>query len=456
MRNLVGLVLAIVITAATSPLAIAQTPSDELRDLRSRIEAKYDVVPLSDGLALRPKVRTRDVRLIEIDEGEISVDGTPVTGRELRTHVGGDTDMILRLSYLDEATRRELFRGPSGEGTPAGESEPSAATPRAPAPPESPEPPEVPAPPRAHVSHGDRVRIFGNVNVDRDEEIRGQAVAVIGSVHVDGEVGDQVVAVLGSVYLGPNAVVRGDIVSVGGRVHRESGAQVRGGVTEVPFGQPVNADFSGFRGGWTPFGFMFGPFGGVARLIGTTFHFLVLAMLSAIALLIARITVERSAERVALEPVKTTLVGIVAQLLLLPAFVLVTILLAITIVGIPLILLLPFAALFLVLLAIAGFSGTALTIGRLARHRLSWNAEAPFVNLVTGVLIIMLPLIVARVVGLVGWAVSPLVFLLIALGLCIEFLAWASGFGAVLVNLFTRWQTRRAPPTPPAVESATV
>lgn len=453
MRHLAGLVLAIVITAAAPSLAAAQAPTDELRDLRSRIEAKYDVVPLSDGLAFRPKARNPNARLIEIVEGSITVDGTPVTGRELRTRVGGDTDMILRLSYLDEPTLRGLFSEKPEEstGSDTGESQPSTT------PPEAPAPPEPPAEPRAHVSRGDRVRIFGNVNVDRDEQIRGQAVAVIGSVHVDGEVGDQVVAVLGSVYLGPNAVVGGDIVSVGGRVYREPGAQVRGGVTEVPFGQAFSPDLSGVRGGWMPFAFMFGPLGGVARLIGTTFHFLVLAMLTGIALLIARITVERSADRVAEEPVKATLIGIVAQLLILPAFVLVAILLAITIVGIPLLLLLPFAALFLVLLAIAGFSGTALTVGRLARHRMSWGVESPFANLVTGLLVIMLPLIVARIVGLVGWAVSPLVFLLVALGLCIEFLAWASGFGAVLVNLFTRWQARRTPPpTPPAVESATV
>ncbi|MGE5813205.1 MAG: hypothetical protein ACM36C_01840 [Acidobacteriota bacterium] len=450
MRNLVGLVLAVVISAATSPLALAQAPTEELRDLRSRIEAKYEVVPLSDGLALRPKVRIPDVRLIEIAEGGIIVDGTPVTGRELRSRIGADTDMILRLSYLDDATRRALFSHDAADTT---SREPEESQPA----PSAPEPPEAPKIPRAHTSHGDRVRIFGNVTVDRDEDIRGQAVAVIGSAHIDGEVGDQVVAVLGSVYLGPNAVVGGDVVSVGGHVYRESGSQVRGGITEVALGRGVNADLSGFGPRWTPFGFMFGPFGGVARLIGSTFHFLVLALLAGIALLIARVTVERSADRVAQEPVKATLVGIVAQLLLLPAFVLVAILLAITIVGIPLLLLLPFAALFLVLLAIVGFSGTALTIGRLARHRFSWSVDAPFVNLVTGVLVIMLPLLVGRVVGLAGWAVSPLVFLLVAIGLCIEFLAWASGFGAVLVNLFTRWQARRTPPpTPPVPESATV
>ena len=193
MRNLARLVLAVVIIGATMALAVAQTPTDEQRELRSRIEAKYDVVPLGDGLALRPKVRIPDVRLIEIAEGGIIIDGTPVTGRELRARVGGDTDLILRLSYLDDATRRSLFSPAAEETTPR---EPSEA----PAAPEAPETPEAPSVSR-HVSHGDRVRIFGNVTVDRDEEIRGQAVAVIGSVHIDGAVGDRVDLAAGDLLL---------------------------------------------------------------------------------------------------------------------------------------------------------------------------------------------------------------------------------------------------------------
>ena len=50
-----------------------------------------------------------------------------------------------------------------------------------------------------------------------------QAVAVFGSVRVDGKVDDQVVAVFGSVVLGNDAVVGGDVVSVGGRVIRNRG-----------------------------------------------------------------------------------------------------------------------------------------------------------------------------------------------------------------------------------------
>ena len=89
------------------------------------------------------------------------------------------------------------------------------------------------------------------MNVGEDEEVSGQVVAVMGSVRIDGEVGDQVVAVLGSVDLGPRAVVRGDVVTVGGRLRKAPGAQVRGAVTEVSLGDPgMRVHLSPWFDGW--------------------------------------------------------------------------------------------------------------------------------------------------------------------------------------------------------------
>ncbi len=53
-------------------------------------------------------------------------------------------------------------------------------------------------------------------------------------------------------------------------------------------------------------------------------------------------------------------------------------------------------------------------------------------------------MLLGRVVALGGWTLGPIVFLLVAIGLAVEFLAWASGFGAVLTNTFSRWQATRA------------
>jgi hypothetical protein len=344
--------------------------------------------------------------------------------------------VVLRFSYLDRDARRALV---------------------APAPPPAPSQPAVEAqPPLERTAPdiaepattrrrrtGDRVRIFGNVVVPEDETVSGQAVAVMGSVRVDGEVGDQVVAVLGSVDLGPKAIVRGDVVSVGGRVNRQEGAQIRGDVTEVSFAEPnIHLDFVPLFD-WHRF-WLFNRWGAVPRLIGTSFRFLLLVLLASIVMVLARPTVESAAQRVADNPVKAGLVGLAAQILVWPVLFITAVVLAISIIGIPLLLLLPFAVLVLLLIALAGFTGVAYAVGQWATRRVGIASAPPFVDIFAGILVILLPLLVARLVALAGWPVTPIAILLVMTGVAIEFLAWSAGFGAVLTNAFSRWQARRA------------
>ena len=75
---------------------------------------------------------------------------------------------------------------------------------------------------------------------------------------------------LGAVDLGPKAIVHGDVVTVGGRLHRAAGARVDGSVTEVALGD-VGDVSSAVANGREPF--RFGGFGPVTRLVGTTFRF---------------------------------------------------------------------------------------------------------------------------------------------------------------------------------------
>lgn len=298
-------------------------------------------------------------------------------------------------------------------------------------------------------SHGDRVRIFGDVTVGVEEEVGGQAVAVLGSAYVNGVVDDQVVAVLGSVHLGPKAVVRGDVVSVGGSVRREPGAQVRGSVTEVALGD------SGFRvhrpdldwfSGFGPFGMWFGGFGATARLIGTLFRMGLLLILAGIVLVLARRPVENAAARVVDNPAKATLVGLAALLLVGPVLLLTSLVLAITVVGIPLIfLLVPFALLALVVFGVVGFTSVALAVGQATRRRfLGATAPSTGVDVATGIFVVLLPLLLGRLIGMAGWPLSPVAWLFVFAGFGLEFLVWSSGFGAVLTNAFSGWQAKRA------------
>jgi len=435
-------VLIVTILAAWQVAARGQHISTEdHRALRAQLEERFDIVPLTDGVGLRPKARSGDVRLIEINDGSILVNGTPVTGQELKQRIGADADAVLRVSYLSPAARRTLL-----DDHVMPKDEPVEAAP--PLEKTTVDPDAFARRPRH--SSGDRVRVFGDVVVREDESVSGQIVAVLGSVRIDGEVGDQVVAVLGSVDLGPKAVVRGDVVSVGGRVRRADGAQIRGGVTEVSVSDPnVRVNFHPLFD-WRDI-YPFDGLSAVPRLIGTMIRFLLLVLLVSIALVVARPTVEASAQRVSDNPVQTTLVGIAAQVLLIPAVMLTSIVLAISIIGIPLLLFLPFAILALILLALAGFSGTVYAVGQWTRRRMGIAGTAPFLDVFIGVIVILLPVLVARLISLVAWPATPLAFLLLMVGFAVEFVAWASGFGAVLANSFARWQARRTARAQPPI-----
>jgi hypothetical protein len=435
-----ALVLAGVVSM-TVGTAASQDSADDRRALRARLEDRYQIVTIEDGLALVPKKRTNDVRLVEVSKGVITVNGTVVTGQELRERVGSDADLIVRLSYMPVDQRRELFGGRGATAVPSRSDRRASQE-------------TASDPVRARESHGSRVRIFGDVFVNEDESIRDQAVAVIGSVRIDGEVGQEVVAVLGSVDLGPKAVVRGDVVSVGGRVRRAPGAQVRGGVTEVSLG---DAGAHVGVGPWFgPFDMPFrGPaFEGFPRLLGSTFRMMVLALFAGIALVVARGSVERSAERVVDNPPKALLVGLAAELLVVPVFVLTAVVFVITLIGIPLLLLLPFAVIMLLLFALVGFTGTAYAIGQAAGRRFGIGGRAAFFDICLGLVVLLSPLLLGRLVGLVGWPANPFAWLLVLTGTAFEFVAWTTGFGAVLINTFSRWRARRVARTAAPVVSS--
>jgi uncharacterized RDD family membrane protein YckC len=66
----------------------------------------------------------------------------------------------------------------------------------------------------------------------------GEAVvAMFGDVYVDAEVGQDVVAIFGNVQLGPNAVINGELVSVGGTITRDPSSVVHGPQQQIAFGQ---------------------------------------------------------------------------------------------------------------------------------------------------------------------------------------------------------------------------
>ena len=81
-RLAIALLVAAAAAIAGDGRAAAQTASTD--GLRRQIERRFDVLPLRDGLALRPKSALNGVRSIELSGGTIAINGTPATGADAR------------------------------------------------------------------------------------------------------------------------------------------------------------------------------------------------------------------------------------------------------------------------------------------------------------------------------------------------------------------------------------
>ena len=115
--------------------------------------------------------------------------------------------------------------------------------------------------------------------------------------------------------------------------------------------------------------------GSLFALVATLTRLAVMCILASIVLLFARDYVERVGVRAATEPVKAGAIGLLIQLLFLPVLIASIVLMVITIIGIPLLLLVPFGILAAVLLALVGFTAVAYDVGRFAVNRLGAAAS---------------------------------------------------------------------------------
>ncbi len=152
--------------------------------LRQELRAQYNIVALQDELALVPRQRNADIKIIEIRDGTVAINGNALTAREARQRLGKDADLIFRVTYLDPAAQRDLARVDSAAPQSDGQENSDQA--------------DSVAPQQTKVRRGDIVRIGGNVTVARDEVVSGDVVAIGGSADVDGEVTRGVTVVGGS------------------------------------------------------------------------------------------------------------------------------------------------------------------------------------------------------------------------------------------------------------------
>ncbi|HMB70471.1 MAG TPA: hypothetical protein VKU85_14245 [bacterium] len=301
----------------------------------------------------------------------------------------------------------------------------------------------------------ERVEIGGSVVIREDELIEGDVVAVGGTVTVFGRVEGDCVAIGGDVILNDGAVIEGDAVAVGGKVRSVGSADVHGERVSIDIGLNVGD----WIHGWTSDGdrtISWGPPRGltfVLRLVKLMAALLVVSLVYAV----AGRRVEVVARRIDDEPGQSFLIGLLGTFATPFAFVVTSILLAITLIGI---LLIPVAAVLIGVMGVAGLSAASLAVGRRIRA-----ARASDDGLISGggayrsLLVGLLALNALRIVGWVldtAWDfLDPVALLFNVLGTFVVLFAMILGYGALMTSRFgTRPVAAMAggaiPPRPPA------
>jgi hypothetical protein len=289
---------------------------------------------------------------------------------------------------------------------------------------------------------GTRLAIGQDVQIAADEEILDGVAVIGGTLRVDGRVREGVLVVGGDVRLGPTSEVRGDIVLVGGALIREPGARVTGAVNYITAGE-WSRRIGLFA--WRPW-ITWGDTGRWLSLAATTVRVGLLAAVMVFILIVARAPVARVGRAAAAEPVRAALVGLAAEVLFLPLLLASSIALGITIIGLPFVfVLIPIALLLALVALLLGYTALACRLGEWLEDRLGWRPQSAYVATAMGLFLIVLPTLLARILGVAPEPLRLTAFAVLVTGALTEFVVWTIGLGAALMTGFGRWNTSPPP-----------
>jgi len=287
---------------------------------------------------------------------------------------------------------------------------------------------------------GVHLRILRDYRLESGATAREPVVVVGGSASIDGHVEDDVVVIGGRLRLGPTAVVDGDVFTAGQDPIIDPKAQVKGKIDQAVVDLPaMNVDWGDMHMpvGW----WRFASLGATVLRLGAV---LTIALLLTV---IAPGWIRSMAGR-ASSTASAGFLGAVAEVLFVPAIVLVCIALVISVIGIPLLAAIPVVIGFSALLWVGGFAAVAVALGARLRGSRGDQTSVPFVDLLTGFLAITGVSIIANFIGLAPGVLSPFGSLFSIGGLVIEYAAWTIGLGAALSTFASGRRT--APPPVPA------
>lgn len=280
---------------------------------------------------------------------------------------------------------------------------------------------------------GDAVVIGGNLDIRGFVE--GDAVCIGGVLHISGTVLGDATCVGGNAEIESTAVIDGDLVSVGGKIFREKSSAVKGSVTSIslPFLRP-----------FFPFAFKFispgkaripyhpfiHPF--TRRMMGFSIYIVkIIALLVFIFLILLFFKggVDRVSDAIEYHFWKSALAGFVGEILIVPL----TVLLAVLIIGIPLI---PLLWIAIVAALVFGYTSIAYTIGRIAAEKKGWKNKSPYILALTGLVVIEIVTFLGSLIALPGGGFAIAGNIVRFLGYIISFIALLIGFGGVILTRF--------------------
>ncbi|MEW5900642.1 MAG: hypothetical protein AB1715_04175 [Acidobacteriota bacterium] len=245
----------------------------------------------------------------------------------------------------------------------------------------------------------DNVIAFGG-DITVEGRVRENVIAFGGSITISGEVGDSVVGLGSEVDLRSTAVIKGDLVSLGGTVHKEPGCVIQGDTVHFEGGEILSKLI---RGGWLIFPPLV-PLILVIKLIGFIIWLFIAVVVAA---LFPRQLAFASAQvRASFWPIVGT--GLLA-LIIFSGLVIVAALLSLILIGIPFLLLLLGLGLVVKLfgqMAVFYFFGES--VSRAFRNRGPTAVAAVVIGLVVVSFIKLVPILgslFSLCLSFIGWGV---------------------------------------------------
>ena len=139
----------------------------------------------------------------------------------------------------------------------------------------------------------------------------------------------------------------------------------------------------------------------------------------------------------------------------MPALVLLVVALAVTVVGLPLILLVPFLMAAAAVTGTAGFTAVAARIGARLRGTTVEASNTLAVDVLLGFAVVSMVTVAAQIGAFSPLWGGPMTWGMSGVGFLVEYLVWTVGIGAACATLLLRWNGPAAasvvpPPMPPS------